>query len=175
SHDVVIANRVWNDGKRFAIHHHGERLVPADIVNVVNETQVLKNAQGVRRPAQPKRIEADRPGARNSLNRVDTRLIAGTFLFRSHGVLRLPRLSVSGGFMSACDNLLREFRVLLDCLTNHMGSYFDADAVPKVKEAWNPFLETIVVPFLCRQIGIFWVERRKGTARSSFGLCACFE
>src|SRR4029077_10466118 len=102
-------------------------------------------------------------------------LIAGVFLLRSHGVLRLPRLSVSGGFMPACDNFLGEFRVLLDCLTNHVGSYFDADAVPKVKQAWNAFLETIVVPFLCGQIGIFRIKRWKGTARSPFGLSSRFE
>ena len=101
---------------------------------MVNETQVLKNAQGVRRPAQPKRIEADRPSAGNSLNRVDTRLIAGAFLLRSHGVLRLPRLSVSGGLMSAFDNFLRQIRVLLNRLTDHMRSYFDSDAIPQIAD-----------------------------------------
>src|SRR6266404_6219015 len=111
----------------------------------------------------------------NSLNRVDARLIAGAFLFRGHGVLRLPSLSVSGGFMPAFDDFLRQSGMLLDRLTDHMGSYFNSNAVPQIEHTRNAFLETIVVPFLCRQIGIFRVERRKGTARTSFGLSAGFK
>src|SRR5882762_3189423 len=149
SHDVIVANGVGNDGKRFAIHCHRERLVPADIVDVIDETQLLKNAQGVRRAAKPKRIEPNRSRACNSLNRVDARLIPSSFLLGSHGILRLPCLSVSGGFMPAFDNFLCEIRMLLDCLTDHMRSYFDSDAIPQVEQTRNAFLETIVVPFLC--------------------------
>jgi len=54
---------------------------------------------------------------------------------------------VSGGFVSACDNFLREVRMLLDRLTDHVGGYFNSDAIPQVEQTWNAFLETIVVPF----------------------------
>src|SRR6267378_3387075 len=175
AHDVVIADGIRNDGKWFAVHCHRKRLVPADIVDVIDETQLLKNAQGVRRAAQPERVETNRTRACDFLNRIDAGLIPSSFLFRGHGILRLPCLSVPGGFMSPFDNFLCKIRMLLNCLTDHMRSYFDSDAVPQIEHTRNAFLETIVVPFLNGEIGVFRIERWKGTTGSSFGLSACFE
>src|SRR5258708_35141321 len=68
AHDVIIANRIRYDSKRFAFYRHGERLVAADIINVIDESQVLKNAQGVWRAAQPERIESERESIRRPLS-----------------------------------------------------------------------------------------------------------
>src|SRR5260370_6742892 len=64
AHDVIIANRIRYDSKRLAFYRHGERLVAADIINVIDESQVLKNAQGVWVSAHPERIEPTRPRPR---------------------------------------------------------------------------------------------------------------
>ena len=77
--------------------------------------------------------------------------------------------------MPALNNFLREIRMLLNCLTYHVGRDFDANPVPQIEQARNAFLETIVIPFLRGQIGILRIERWKGAASSSFGLGAGFE
>ncbi len=77
--------------------------------------------------------------------------------------------------MTAVDNFLRQGRMFLDSLADHVRSHFDSNPIPQIEEARNPFLETVVVPFLDGQIRIFRVKRWKGTTRSSFGLGASFE
>ena len=44
ANDVVVANSVWNDGEWFSVNGHGKRLIAADIVNVIDKTQLLQNA-----------------------------------------------------------------------------------------------------------------------------------
>ena len=56
AHDVIITDCVGDDGKWLAFHRHGKRLIPADVIDVVDEAQVLENPQGIRCTAQPKRM-----------------------------------------------------------------------------------------------------------------------
>jgi hypothetical protein len=51
---------------------------------VVDETQLLKNAQSIRRAAQPERVETKRTSARHFLNGFDAGLISAAFLLGSH-------------------------------------------------------------------------------------------
>ena len=51
AYNIIVANRIGHDGKRFAIHREGKWLIAAYIIDVVDEAQVLKNAQGVWRAA----------------------------------------------------------------------------------------------------------------------------
>jgi hypothetical protein len=129
---------------------------------MVDETQVLEDAQGVRRTAKPKRIETDRASTRCLLDGIDAGLIPGAFLLGSHGVLRLPSLAMPRRFMAAANNLFRQLRVSFDSLTDHVRCHLNACAVPQVEQAWNAFLETILVPFLDGQIRIFGSRGGKG-------------
>ncbi len=65
AHDVIITDRVGDDCKWLAFHRHGKRLIPADVIDVVDESQILENTQGIRCTAQPECIEANRPNARD--------------------------------------------------------------------------------------------------------------
>ncbi len=65
AHDVIVTDRVWDDGEWLAFHRHGKRLIPADVIDVVDESQILENTQGIRCTAQPECIEANRPNARD--------------------------------------------------------------------------------------------------------------
>ena len=78
--DVIITDCVGDDGKGLAFHRHGKRLIPASVINVVDEAQVLENSQGIRCTAQPECIKANRTGAGDSLDGIDAGLIPGTFL-----------------------------------------------------------------------------------------------
>jgi hypothetical protein len=98
-----VQHRIRHDGKGFAFHRHRKRLVPADVIDVIDESQVLKNAQSVRRAAQPERIEANRTSAGDPLDGIDAGLISRPFLLGSHGILRLPGLAVSRRLMAAID------------------------------------------------------------------------
>ena len=100
AHYVIVTDCVGDDGKGLAFHCHGKRLIPANVINVVDEAQVLENSQGIRCTPQPECIEANRTGAGDSLDGIDAGLIPGTFLLGSHGILRLPCLAVSGRFMA---------------------------------------------------------------------------
>src|SRR5258708_20596750 len=90
AHDVIITNRVRYDGKRFAFYRHRERLVSADIINVIDEAQVLKNSQSVRCTAHPEGVETNRPRTLNPLDGVDAGLIPDPFLLGTHEPLWLP-------------------------------------------------------------------------------------
>ncbi len=148
AHDVIITNRIGHDGKRFAFYRHREWLVPADIINVIDEAQVLKNSQGVRCAAQPERIETNRTSTRNPLDGIDAGLIPGTFLLGSHGILRLPRLAVPGRFVAAIDNLFGQFGMSFNGLADHVRRHLNAYSVPKIEQAGNALLKAILVPLL---------------------------
>jgi len=146
--DVIITDCVEDDGEGLAFHRHGKRLIPANVINVVDEAQVLENSQGIRCTAQPECIKANRTGAGDSLDGIDAGLIPGTFLLGSHGILRLPRLAVSGRFMAAIDNLFRQFGMSFNRLADHMRRYLDAYSIPKIEQAGNAFLKAVLVPLL---------------------------
>ena len=58
AHDVIITDCVGDDGKGLAFHRHGKRLIPANVINGVDEAQVLENSQGIRCTTQPECIKA---------------------------------------------------------------------------------------------------------------------
>src|SRR5258708_18388099 len=119
-HDVIHVERVGHNSKGFAADINQEWLVTAHIVNMVDETERLKNFQSLRSASQPEGVEADRTRTRCSLNALDTLLIRGALFLRSHRVLRGPGLPVSGCFVPTLNDLLCERRVQVHCCADHM-------------------------------------------------------
>src|SRR5258708_2323580 len=74
-HNVIHVECVGHNGKWFVVHVNHEGLVAADVVNVVDEAERLKNLQGMRSAAQPESIEADWPRAGCSLDAFNALLI----------------------------------------------------------------------------------------------------
>src|SRR5262245_38452883 len=101
-------------------------------------------------------------------------MVGRSLLFGSIGVDRRPRLSMRRGLMPSLHNLLRQRWILLDRESDHVGSDLYFLAVEHVEQARNSFLETVLVPFLCRKIRISSVEDTPGTVRFSLGLRARF-
>ena len=142
---------------------------------MVDEPQVLKNAQSVRRAAQPERIETDRASTRCLLDGIDAGLIPAPFLLGSHGVLRLPGLAMPCRFMAAVNNLFRLLRVSFDRLTDHVRCHLNTYPIPHIEHARDAFFKTIFVPLLHGQIGVLRIKRRKRAAGSAFRLSASFK
>src|SRR2546421_12780397 len=55
--DVIHVQRIWNDREWFSFHVDQERLIPADVVNVINEAKLLENLQRVWCATKPEGIE----------------------------------------------------------------------------------------------------------------------
>jgi hypothetical protein len=109
--DVVHVECVGHDSKWFVVHVYQEGFITTYVVNVVDETERLKNLQRVRGTAKPKSVEPDRPRTGRSLDAIDTLVIRGALFFRSHRELRGPGLPVSTCLVTTLNYLFCKRRV----------------------------------------------------------------
>src|SRR5258708_19161103 len=131
--NVVHMQRVGHYGKGLVSNVHQEWLIAADVVDVVGVAKLLQDLERLRCTPQPERIEADGPHARDSLDSCSRISVALPLLFGGPGILRLPGLAVTRGFVAALDNLFRERWVLFDSGAHHVGRHLYPAAVGYVQ------------------------------------------
>src|SRR5260370_885812 len=166
--------RVGHYGKGLVSNVHQEWLIAADVVDVVGVAKLLQDLERLRCTPQPERIEADGPHARDSLDSCSRISVALPLLFRGHGILRRPGLSVTRGFVAALDNLFRERWVLFDSGAHHVGSHLYLAAGDYGQPPRAGFLETVLVPFGSGNVRVFGVYLRQRALGSALGLSAGF-
>src|SRR5258708_29016875 len=91
---------------------------------------------------------------------------------RSHGELGGPGLTVSGGFVSALNDLLCERGMKVHRCADHVGRNLDLAALKNFEEPRQTFFEAVVVPFARRQIWILRIDLRHRAFGSAGRLCA---
>src|SRR5439155_25578091 len=130
-----------------------ERFVAADIVDVIEVTELLQQGHGVGAAPQPVAVVAHRPltgGRFDHRSRLDQELL---LLVTTHRVLRAPARTVTGRLVAARDDFPAELRMAPDRFADHMGSDLDSMAIPEIEHAWDSLAVAIGEPGIGSGIG----------------------
>src|SRR6266478_9473366 len=78
--DVIRVDRIRHDYERLVPNRDQERLIPTDIVDVIDKPEVLQDLECARCATQPESVETYRACTGCGFDRFDARLIGGVLL-----------------------------------------------------------------------------------------------
>src|SRR5690348_15593950 len=104
-HQIIEFQSVRNDGKRLTAYRDQRRLIPADIVEMVEEAEVLKNFQRLLLTATQEALQPDWPLPGSAHYAFNVRLGGRSLFVGSDGILRHPALTMGSSLVAAFDYL----------------------------------------------------------------------
>src|SRR5258708_6458634 len=135
--NVVVAQRVGNNDEILAVDLLDERLVTADIVDVIEVAELLQQRQGIGTATQPIGVVAERALPGDLFHHIARRDQELPLVIAAHRELRAPARTMTGCLVATRDDLLGKRRMILGRLADHMGGDLDAVSIPQVEQAGN--------------------------------------
>src|ERR1700730_7560338 len=98
--NVVVAQGIGHNNEVLAVDWLDKRLVPAEIIDVIDVAELLQQGQGVRAAPQPVAVVADRALTRDRLDHVASGDQELLFLLAAYCILGAPARTVAGSLMA---------------------------------------------------------------------------